>query len=58
MTTEDCVDAALMGLDRGEQITAPLLEDEALLSNYEAVSGALLQGMFRGTPATRYRSRE
>jgi short-subunit dehydrogenase len=54
MTTEDCVDAALTGLDRGELITAPSLEDEALLRNFETVSGALLQGMFNGKPAARY----
>lgn len=54
MTTEDCVDAALSGLDSGEQITAPSLEDEILLRDYETASGALLQGVFNGQPAERY----
>ena len=54
MTTEDCVDAALVGLDMGELITAPSLEDPTLLRNFETVSEALLQGMFNGKPAARY----
>ncbi len=55
MTTEDCVDAALSGLDRGEVITVPSLQDEALLRNFEAAAGALLQAVFEsGKPATRY----
>lgn len=55
MTTEDCVDAALNGLDRREAVTAPSLHDEALFHDYEAVSAALLQGMFDAKPASRYR---
>ena len=54
MTTEDCVDAALSGLDLGELITAPSLQDETLLHYFEATAGALLQGMFQGEPAARY----
>ena len=54
MTTEDCVDAALSGLDLGELITAPSLQDETLLQNFEAASAALLQGVFQGEPAARY----
>jgi short-subunit dehydrogenase len=54
MTTEDCVDAALTGLDNGELITAPSLQDETLVRNYETASGVLLQGMFAGEPADRY----
>ena len=54
MTTGDCVDAALSGLDSGELITAPSLQDDALLHNFEAASGALLQGVFDGRPAARY----
>ncbi|MBB5754355.1 SDR family NAD(P)-dependent oxidoreductase [Prosthecomicrobium pneumaticum] len=55
MTTEDCVDAALNGLDRQEAVTAPSLHDEALFHDYEAGSAALLQGMFDAKPADRYR---
>lgn len=57
MTTEDCVDAALSGLDQGETITAPSLHDASLLSDYVALSGKLLQSVFDATPAERYRSR-
>lgn len=54
MTTEDCVDAALSGLDGGELITAPSLQDETVLHNFEAASSALLQAVFHGEPAARY----
>ena len=55
MTTGDCVDGALSGLDRGELITIPSLQDETLLRNFEAAAGALLQAVFEsGKPATRY----
>lgn len=54
MSTEDCVDAALAGLDQGEGVTAPSLHDEAVLQKYEAISGELLQAMFDGKPAVRY----
>lgn len=55
MTTEDCVDAALSGLEQGETITAPSLHDTSLLSDYVALSGGLLQAMFDGKPAERYK---
>ena len=55
MTTEDCVDAALSGLDQGETITAPSLHDVSLQSNYLALSSTLLQSVFDATPAERYR---
>ncbi|WP_341860380.1 SDR family oxidoreductase [Pannonibacter indicus] len=55
MTTEDCVDAALSGLEQGETITAPSLHDTSLLSDYVALSGRLLQAMFDGKPAERYK---
>jgi len=54
MTTEDCVDAALSGLDRGERVTAPSLQDEAALRAYETDTAALLQAMFDARPAERY----
>lgn len=56
MTTEDCVDAALSGLDQSETITAPSLHDSSLLSDYVDRSGRLLQAMFDAKPAERYRS--
>lgn len=54
MTTEDCVDAALSGLDQGERMTAPSLHDASLLGEYEAMSGRLMQAMFDRNPAKRY----
>lgn len=54
MTTEDCVDAALSGLDQGERVTSPSLHDEAALHDYEAAADKLLQAMFDGKPAARY----
>lgn len=55
MTTEDCVDAALSGLDLGETVTAPSLHDAGLLGDYIALSGRLLQSVFDARPAERYR---
>ncbi len=54
MTTEDCVDAALSGLDQGERVTAPSLHDADLLSRYEAAGQGLLQTVFDARPAARY----
>lgn len=54
MTTEDCVDAALAGLDRGERVTAPSLHDDTIHQDHEALAGRLLQSMFDGRPAPRY----
>lgn len=54
MTTEDCVDAALAGLDQGERVTAPSLHDEAPFRDYEADAASLLQVMFAAAPAARY----
>ncbi|CAO3422166.1 SDR family NAD(P)-dependent oxidoreductase [Azospirillum doebereinerae] len=54
MTTEDCVDAALSGLDQGETVTAPSLHDASVLSDHVALSATLLQAMFDAKPAERY----
>lgn len=54
MTTEDCVDAALSGLDQGERITAPSLHDASLLAAYEIAGTSLLQAVFDSRPAARY----
>lgn len=54
MTTEDCVDAALAGLDQGERVTAPSLQEASGLRDYEAMAATLLQAMFDGEPAPRY----
>lgn len=57
MTAEDCVDAALAGLDAGETITLPSVEDASLFAAYDAARMALFAGGRSGTPATRYRLR-
>ncbi|MBO3758901.1 SDR family oxidoreductase [Ciceribacter sp. L1K22] len=54
MTTEDCVDAALAGLDQGEPITAPSLHDISLLEEYLGLSGRMLESVFDARPAGRY----
>ena len=54
MTPEHCVDAALAGLDLGEAITFPSLEDSALFAAYETARSALFAGTQSGQPATRY----
>ncbi len=56
MSVPDCVDAALGGLDTGETITLPSVEDAAtLLANYDAARFALLGASQSGTPASRYK---
>ena len=54
MSTEDCVDAALAGLDQGERVTAPSQQEASGLRDYEAMAATLLQAMFDGKPAPRY----
>ena len=54
MSTEDCVDAALRGLDDGELITAPSVQDDSVLRSFESASTALLQSTQHGQPASRY----
>jgi hypothetical protein len=54
MSAEDCVDAALSGLDQGERITAPSLHDESILLDHVALAGKLMQSMFDRQAAARY----
>ncbi len=54
MTAEDCVDAALKGLDMGEKISAPSVQDADLVSRFEQASSALLIASQIGKPAPRY----
>jgi short-subunit dehydrogenase len=56
MTADDCVDAALAGLDMRESTTIPPLEDLALLQAYEDARLALFLGARSGTPGSRYRN--
>lgn len=54
MTPDDCVDAALAGLDLGEKVTLPSVENSHLYANFKAASQALFAGGQSGKPASRY----
>ena len=54
MQAEDCVDAALAGLDQGELVTLPSVEEQALWEQFDAARLALFAGAMRGKPASRY----
>jgi hypothetical protein len=56
MSIEDCVDAALAGLDLGEKVTMPSVEDKSLLATYDAARIALFSASQSGKPASRYTS--
>jgi short-subunit dehydrogenase len=56
MTTEDMVDAALSGLDQGELITVPSLQDGDEWTRWEAARRQLSQRFGNSAPAPRYRS--
>jgi short-subunit dehydrogenase len=55
MAVDDLVDAALLGLDRGETVTIPPLQDESLWATYEAARLALAPNLSRKDVAPRYR---
>ncbi|BAB52930.1 MULTISPECIES: SDR family NAD(P)-dependent oxidoreductase [Mesorhizobium] len=55
MRSEDLVDAALAGLDRGEFATIPSLQDSELFDAYEAARQAMIGKLSTATPAPRYR---
>jgi short-subunit dehydrogenase len=54
MTTEDMVDAALVGFDRREFITSPSLRDPAQWDAYERARKVLGEGLSMSSPAPRY----
>ena len=54
MTAEQLVDAALLGLDRGEEVTLPSVQDEALWHSYDTARQTLFGGTQNGKPAPRY----
>ncbi|MBP1222475.1 SDR family NAD(P)-dependent oxidoreductase [Flavobacterium sp. 1355] len=54
MTTEDCVDAALAGLDAGELVTFPSVHNQQLIDVYEDARIKLFTGSQTGKPAERY----
>ena len=54
MTPEDAVDAALAGLDQGELVTLPSLQDSGEWDRFEAARRALAQLLGNSKPAPRY----
>jgi short-subunit dehydrogenase len=57
MRAEDMVDAALAGLDAGEVVTIPQLQDGNDWIEYEATRKALAQRFAHATPGERYLAR-
>jgi short-subunit dehydrogenase len=56
MSAEDMVDAALAGLDHGEQVTIPPLQDAQDWTKFEAARLALQPRLMNSTPAPRYQA--
>lgn len=54
MAAEDCVDAALAGLDLGEPITLPSVNEAKLLAAFTEAGATLFGASQTGKPATRY----
>lgn len=54
MSAEDCVDAALAGLDAGELVTIPGLHDGSLWAHWEAERKAIGPKFRNSKPASRY----
>lgn len=55
MPVEDMVDAALVGLDRGELVTFPSLQDGDEWTRFEAARRTISQHFGNSAPAPRYR---
>jgi short-subunit dehydrogenase len=55
MSPDDMVDAALVGLDQGELVTIPSLQDGEEWGRFEAARRALSQRFGNSRPAPRYR---
>src|SRR5438093_3259716 len=55
MTPEDMVDAALVGLDQGELVTLPSLQDGREWTRFEAARRAMSAHFGNSVPAPRYR---
>ncbi|HEX7814002.1 SDR family oxidoreductase [Dyella sp.] len=54
MTPDDVVRAALVGLDQGEFVTIPALEDASLYQAYDDARNAMAPGFANGKPASRF----
>jgi short-subunit dehydrogenase len=57
MDVDEMVDAALVGLDRGENVTIPSLPDTADWEAYQAARQKLIPNLSSKVPAARYRAR-
>lgn len=55
MSAHDLVDAALAGLDQGETVTIPSLEDKAEWDAHDAARRAMAGKLSRTNPASRYK---
>jgi uncharacterized protein len=56
MTSENLVDAALAGFDRGENITLPSVADATLWDKFDEARATLFAATQTGEPAPRYRA--
>ena len=56
VTTEEMVDAALVGFDRHETVTIPSLPDAEQWSTYEAARSAMVPNLMQSHTAERYRA--
>ena len=54
MTPENVVDAALAGLDQGELVTIPVLQDGKVWDSFEAARRAMSSQLGGTTPSKRY----
>ncbi|MBY3198838.1 SDR family NAD(P)-dependent oxidoreductase [Rhizobium laguerreae] len=56
MTSENLVDAALAGFDKGEDITLPSVADASLWDKFDQARSTLFDATQTGEPAPRYRA--
>ena len=54
MSAEDCVDAALAGLDSGESVTLPSVDDASLWAEFDAARIKMFKASQTKHPASRY----
>jgi short-subunit dehydrogenase len=54
MSAEDCVDAALAGLDNGETVTLPSVEDASLWTAFDSARIKMFRATQTGKTASRY----
>jgi short-subunit dehydrogenase len=58
MSADDCVDAALAGLDQGETVTLPSVEDARLWADFDAARITMFHASQIGKTASRYNVRK